>query len=205
MKSVLLAATAVVLITSAASAQSTTRFYSSSGKSLGSATTYGNTTNFYDANGRRTTSATRYGNTTNFYDAKGNRIGSSSRWRDGSAASIRRGARLLQILAATNKSLAKNEFDQTRKIIDCIGTTKPGGNVDHDYAGTGLARLYEMARRQMTGRQTSATILLFSKGEKLGRGSVNGSRRWPPKGRWQECSARTWPPPSSRKKDLSFQ
>jgi hypothetical protein len=46
MKSLLLAATAVVLITSAASAQGTTRFYSSSGKSLGSATTYGNTTNY---------------------------------------------------------------------------------------------------------------------------------------------------------------
>jgi type I restriction enzyme R subunit len=54
MKRVLLAVTAVVLITSAASAQGTTGFYSSSGKSLGSATTYGNTTNFYDASGRRT-------------------------------------------------------------------------------------------------------------------------------------------------------
>jgi hypothetical protein len=75
----LLTATAVVLITSAASAQGTTGFYSSSGKSLGSATTYGNTTNFYDASGRRTMSATRYGNTTNFYSASGRRIGSASR------------------------------------------------------------------------------------------------------------------------------
>jgi YD repeat-containing protein len=79
MKSLLLAATAVVLVTPTALAQGTTRFYSASGKSLGSATTYGNTTNFYDASGRRTMSSTRTGNTTNFYDAKGNRIGSSSR------------------------------------------------------------------------------------------------------------------------------
>ena len=35
------------------------------------------------------------------------------------------------------------EFDQAGKIIDCIGTIKDGGNIDHDYAGSGLARLYE--------------------------------------------------------------
>jgi hypothetical protein len=32
------------------------------------------------------------------------------------------------------------EFDQAGKIIDCIGTIKDGGNIDHDYAGRGLAR-----------------------------------------------------------------
>jgi hypothetical protein len=32
------------------------------------------------------------------------------------------------------------EFDQAGKIVDCIGTIKDGGNVDHDYAGSGLAR-----------------------------------------------------------------
>ena len=53
------------------------------------------------------------------------------------------------------------EFDQGGKIIDCIGTIKDGGNVDHDYAGSGLARLYQTARRQFTTRQTSATILQF--------------------------------------------
>ena len=53
------------------------------------------------------------------------------------------------------------EFDQAGKIIDCIGTIKDGGNVDHDYAGSGLARLYQTARRQFTTRQTSATILQF--------------------------------------------
>jgi len=53
------------------------------------------------------------------------------------------------------------EFDQTGKIIDCIGTIKSGGNVDHDYAGSGLARLCETARRQFRTRQTSATILQF--------------------------------------------
>jgi hypothetical protein len=59
------------------------------------------------------------------------------------------------------------EFDQAGKIIDCVGTIKDGGNVDHDYAGSGLARLYETARRQLTARQTSATILQFPNGERL--------------------------------------
>jgi len=59
------------------------------------------------------------------------------------------------------------EFDQAGKIIDCIGTIKDGGNVDHNYAGSGLARLYEVARRQLAAGQTSATILQFPDGEKL--------------------------------------
>jgi hypothetical protein len=59
------------------------------------------------------------------------------------------------------------EFDQAGEIVDCVGTIKDGGNVDHNYAGTGLACLYERARRQFAARQTSATILLFPKGEKL--------------------------------------
>jgi hypothetical protein len=59
------------------------------------------------------------------------------------------------------------EFDQSGKIIDCIGTIKDGGSIDHDYAGRGLARLYETARRQFTVRQTSATILQFPDGERL--------------------------------------
>jgi hypothetical protein len=63
------------------------------------------------------------------------------------------------------------EFDQSGKIIDCIGTIKDGGNIDHDYSGSGLARLYETARRQLTGRQTSATILQFSNGERLANAS----------------------------------
>jgi|SRR5262245_50895253 len=40
------------------------------------------------------------------------------------------------------------EFDQAGKVIDCIGMLKGDGNVDHDYAGSGLARLYETARRE---------------------------------------------------------
>jgi hypothetical protein len=52
-------------------------------------------------------------------------------------------------------------------IIDCIGTIKAGGNIDHNYAGSGLARLYKKARRQLAARQTSATILQFPNGEKL--------------------------------------
>ena len=59
------------------------------------------------------------------------------------------------------------EFDQTGKIIDCIGTIKDGGHMDHNYAGSGLARLYETARRQLNTRQASATILQFPNGEKL--------------------------------------
>ena len=59
------------------------------------------------------------------------------------------------------------EFDQAEKIIDCIGTIKDGGNIDHDCAGSGLARLYETARRRLTGRQTSATVLQFPNGERL--------------------------------------
>src|SRR5262249_14914684 len=59
------------------------------------------------------------------------------------------------------------EFDEAGKIVDCIGTIKNGGNIDHDYSGSGLARLYETARRQLTARQGSATILRFPNGERL--------------------------------------
>src|SRR5215831_1622671 len=66
------------------------------------------------------------------------------------------------------------EFDQSGKVIDCIGTIKDGGNIDHDYAGSGLARLYEAARRQLTARQTSATILQFPNGERLANAEALG-------------------------------
>ena len=56
------------------------------------------------------------------------------------------------------------EFDQAGKIIDCTDTIKDGGNIDHDYAGSGLARLYETARRQLADRQNSVTILQFPNG-----------------------------------------
>jgi hypothetical protein len=59
------------------------------------------------------------------------------------------------------------EFDQSGNIIDCIGTIKDAGNIDHDYSGSGLARLYERARRRLTVRQTSATILRFPNGDRL--------------------------------------
>jgi hypothetical protein len=59
------------------------------------------------------------------------------------------------------------EFDQAGKVIDCIGTIKDGGNIDHNYAGSGLARLYRVARRRLTGRPTEATILHFPNGERL--------------------------------------
>jgi hypothetical protein len=59
------------------------------------------------------------------------------------------------------------EFDQAGQIIDCIGTIKDGGNIDHDWAGSGLARLYEKACRRLTARQASATILQFPNGGKL--------------------------------------
>jgi hypothetical protein len=59
------------------------------------------------------------------------------------------------------------EFDQDGNIVDCIGTIKNGGNNDHDFAGSGLARLYETARRKLVDRKTSATILQFPDGERL--------------------------------------
>jgi hypothetical protein len=59
------------------------------------------------------------------------------------------------------------EFDQAGEIIDCIGTIKDGGNIDHDYVGSGLARLYDAARRKFTARQISATLLQFPNGERL--------------------------------------
>ena len=59
------------------------------------------------------------------------------------------------------------EFDQAGKIIDCIGIIKDDGNIDHDYAGSGLARLYDAACRKFTARQTSATLLQFPNGERL--------------------------------------
>jgi hypothetical protein len=33
------------------------------------------------------------------------------------------------------------EFDQAGKIIGCFGTIKDGENINHNYAGSGLARL----------------------------------------------------------------
>ena len=59
------------------------------------------------------------------------------------------------------------EFDQAGKIVDCIGTIKDGGSINHDYAGSGLARLYQTARRQFAIRQTSAPILQFPNGDRL--------------------------------------
>jgi hypothetical protein len=56
------------------------------------------------------------------------------------------------------------EFDQAGKIIDCVGAIKEGGNIDRDYAGSGLAHLYRAARRRLATRQTSATILQFPEG-----------------------------------------
>jgi hypothetical protein len=56
------------------------------------------------------------------------------------------------------------EFDQAGKIIDCTGTIKDGGNIDRNYAGSGLARLYERARRQFNTRPTGATISQFPNG-----------------------------------------
>jgi hypothetical protein len=68
------------------------------------------------------------------------------------------------------------EFDQTGKIVDCSGTIKTGGNIGHDYAGSGLALLYERAHRRLTARQTSATILQFpNRVRGTGQGIVDGN------------------------------
>src|SRR5262249_25039975 len=53
------------------------------------------------------------------------------------------------------------EFDAAGNIIDCSGTIRDGGNINHDFAGSGLARLYGRARRQLTARPAGATILQF--------------------------------------------
>jgi hypothetical protein len=68
------------------------------------------------------------------------------------------------------------EFDQAGKIIDCTGTIKAGGNIDHDYVGGGLACVYERARRQLAARQTSATILQFPNGERRHRAAASRSK-----------------------------
>ena len=68
------------------------------------------------------------------------------------------------------------EFDQAGEIIDCTGTIKDGGNVDRNYAGSGLARLYEMARRLFTARQTGATILQFPSDERRHRAAASRSK-----------------------------
>jgi hypothetical protein len=66
------------------------------------------------------------------------------------------------------------EFDQAGKIVDCIGTIKDGGNLDHDYAGSGLARLYDSARRRLAARQAGATILQFPYGKRRARATAIG-------------------------------
>jgi hypothetical protein len=57
------------------------------------------------------------------------------------------------------------EFDKAGRIVDCVGTIKDGGDIDHDYAGSGLARLYETACRLIAARQTSAAILKLPNGK----------------------------------------
>jgi hypothetical protein len=59
------------------------------------------------------------------------------------------------------------EFDKAGRIVDCVGTIKDGGDIDRNYAGSGLARLYGAARRQLKDRQGSATILQFSNRARL--------------------------------------
>jgi hypothetical protein len=56
------------------------------------------------------------------------------------------------------------EFDQAGEIIDCVGRIRDGVDMDHDCVGSGLACLYEKARRRLAARQTSATILQFPTG-----------------------------------------
>jgi hypothetical protein len=64
------------------------------------------------------------------------------------------------------------EFDQAGNIVNCIGTIKDSTNTDQDYAGSGLVRLYERARRSFTARQTSAAILQFPYGERRARATA---------------------------------
>jgi hypothetical protein len=62
------------------------------------------------------------------------------------------------------------EFDPAGKVLDCVGTIKDSGNMDHNYAGSGLARLCKRARRQLVAQQSSAMVLQFPNGKKLANG-----------------------------------
>ena len=55
------------------------------------------------------------------------------------------------------------EFDQAGMVIDCFGKIKDGGNADHDYAGSGLAHLYERASRQLAARRCEPNDIAVSK------------------------------------------
>jgi hypothetical protein len=59
------------------------------------------------------------------------------------------------------------EFDHVGRVIDCVGRVSQGGNLTHDYTGSGLARLYKAARRLLAARQTAPTILQFPNRERL--------------------------------------
>jgi hypothetical protein len=48
------------------------------------------------------------------------------------------------------------EFDQAGELIACNGRIRDGGNIHHDYAGSGLARFYKTARRLLVARQTDS-------------------------------------------------
>src|SRR5262249_42137460 len=89
------------------------------------------------------------------------------------------------------------EFDQSGNIVDCVDTIKDGGK-HHDYAGSGLARLYEMARRQFTTPQTSATILRCPKSEKLVTAKTLQGPRSPLLPSWPSPLRPTLPKTSAR-------
>ena len=53
------------------------------------------------------------------------------------------------------------EFDHAGRIINCTGISNQSHNINHDYAGSGLARLYRAARRRLDTGLPSAPILQF--------------------------------------------
>jgi hypothetical protein len=57
------------------------------------------------------------------------------------------------------------EFDQAGELIACNGRIRDGGNIHHDYAGSGLACFYKTACRLLALRQTGQTVLQFPNGE----------------------------------------
>src|SRR6266446_9228750 len=77
------------------------------------------------------------------------------------------------------------EFDQAGRIIDCIGTIKDGGNIDHNHAGSGLARLYEAARRRIEELAALKPEVIFAAHRRSRQCTVrlqrsqSCSRRWP--------------------------
>ena len=62
------------------------------------------------------------------------------------------------------------EFDRAGKIVDCLGTIKDGRAIDHDYAGSGLARLRDQSIAMLRSLVASEPEAVTHLGVLVGRG-----------------------------------